>query len=333
MKEKLINSLENVPYIGKDSYNELSKIIGEKLKTRMITCRERERLYYELNIIKKTGAAKLFLFALNALKGFSTDECCFLVKENNCYINYLLRLTSVNPVQYGLPFELFFNSEREGFPRFCFYVKNGTKERLLNNIGDYYKEARLIKGNDSNCRYFIDTAGKTKSDQENDGSTRTGALPSPSADESAKRGLFEFDILEYKSNKIVGKDFSADEIYNEAIRTVAYKPTILSMKPFEKIGEINDILSSTDGKLIYQEQVIEILRKGCGFDPVTADCIRKAICTKKPNFNDEIAEILHNRYGADGDEFFKYLLEYGLYAVSEGYVIAKMKNDVIREEE
>ena len=105
------------------------------------------------------------------------------------------------------------------------------------------------------------------------------------------------------------------------------------MKPFEKIGEINDILSSTGGKLIYQEQVIEILRKGCGFDPVTADCIRKAICTKKPNFNDEIAEILHNRYGADGDEFFKYLLQYGLYAVSEGYVIAKMKNDVIREKE
>lgn len=336
MNEKLRDYLANVPCVGEDAYNELSQIIDEKVKSSRLTYPEKDRLYYELNAIKNAGAAKLFLFALNGLKGFSADEYCFFIKENNSFINYFLRLTSVNPVKYGLPFELFFNQERDNFPKFCFYVKNEVKVRLLNNICDYYKITHFIKGKDSGCRYFIDIVGEIKQEEEN----QVCSLIKPvekimavSADELAMHGLFEFDVLEYESNKIVAKDFSVDEIYNEAVRTVAYKPVITSMKPFEKIDEIKEILNSTSGKLIFQEQVVAILNRFCGFDAVTADCARKAICTKKQNFNDKVAEILHNKYGKDGDEFFKYLLEYGLYTVSAGYVIARMKNNIKWEKE
>lgn len=331
MNGELKNYLTNVPHVEKDAYNELSQIIDEKLKTRMITSLERDRLFYELGVIKETGAAGIFLFALNALKGFSDGEHCFLSKENNCFINYFLRLTSVNPVKYGLPFELFFNAERNYCTKFCFYVKRGTRERLLNNISDNYKVTQFINGNDNGCRYFIDIADKAKIKYKKDDSGRmsytevTAEIP---AEELAMHGLFEFDVSEYESNEIVAKDFSTGEIYDETIRTVAYKPAIISMKPFEKIDDIKEILSSTGGKLIYQEQVVAVLNRVCGFDVVTADCARKAICTKKQNFNDKVAEILHNKYGKDGDEFFKYLLGYGLYTVSEGYVIASMKNNI-----
>lgn len=123
MNDRLKEYMANVPYVGEDACNELSQIIDEKVKSSKLTYPEKNRLYYELNAIKKAGAAKFFLFALNALKGFTVDEYCFLAKENNCFVNYLLGFTSVNPVKYKLPFELFFNPERVYYPVFCFYLE------------------------------------------------------------------------------------------------------------------------------------------------------------------------------------------------------------------
>ena len=248
------------------------------------------------------------------------------------FINYFLRLTSVNPVKYGSPFELFFNAERNCFPKFCFYVKNGTRKRLLNNISDHYKLTQFIKGNDNVARYFIDTASEYES-YDCDRAKFVEKTATVSADELAENGLFEFDVLEYASNEIVGKDFSDEEIYEEAIRTVAYKPAIISMKPFEKIEDVKAIVGSTGGKLIFQEQVVEILNKVFGFTPMESDCIRKSICTKKHDYNKEVAIILHNKFGTDGDEFFDYFRKYGVYTVSKGYVVAKMKNNIILEKE
>lgn len=334
MNEKLRDYLANVPCVGEDAYNELYGIVDNVLKTRRITYPEKARLYYELDIVKRSGAAKLFLFALNALKGFSADEYCFLAKENDCFINHFLRLTSVNPVEYGLQFELFFNPEREDFPKFCFYVKNGTKERLLNNICGYYETAKLITGKDNGCRYFVDTVGKTKSGIEIDGNNRAAGdikVATLSADELAKSGLFEFDVFEYERNEVLCRKFSDEEIYDAAIKTVAYKPAIISMKPFDKIVDVTRILSRTCGRLIFQEQVVEILSDVCGYNPAVADRIRKSICTKKTDYDGDIAVILRCKYGIAGEEFFKYLAEYGPYTVSESYVIAKIKNDIVWE--
>lgn len=332
MNDRLKEHLANVPNVGEDAYNELSQIIDEKVKSSRLTYPEKDRLYYELNAIKNADAAKLFLFALNALKGFSVDEYCFLAKENNCFVNYLLGFTSVNPVKYKLPFELFFNPERAYYPLFCFYVKNGTRKRLLNNISDHYKVTQFIKGNDNDARYFIDTSSEYES-SDCDRAKFVEKTATVSADELAKNGLFEFDVLEYASNEIVGRDFSDEEIYEEAIRTIAYKPAIISMNPFEKIEDVKAILSSTGGKLIFQEQVVKILNTVCGLDPIASDCARKAICTKKHDYNKEVATILHNKFGTDGDEFFDYLRKYGVYTVSKGYVVAKMKNNIIWEKE
>ena len=336
MNDKLKEYLANVPYIGENHYNELSQIIDEKVKSSRLTYPEKDRLYYELNAIKNADAAKLFLFALNALKGFSVGEYGFFGKENNSFINYLLGFTSVNPVKYKLPFELFFNPERAYYPLFCFYVKKGTRERLLNNICDCYKVTHFIKGNDNGCRYFIDIADDIAAGEENLDCDRIKFVEKTatvSADELTKRGLFEFDVLEFESNEIVGRDFSDKEIYEEAIRAVAYKPAIISMKPFEKIEDVKAILGSTGGKLIFQEQVVKILNTVCGLDPIASDCARKAICTKGQDYDDEVVAILRNKYGADGNEFFDYLRKYGVYTVSKGYVVAKMKNNIIWEKE
>jgi len=336
MNYKFNRFLAKVPCVGENHYNELFQIINKKMESTILTYPENERLQYELKVIKETGSAKLFLFVFNALKNFSVGERCFLGKENNCFINYFLGFTSVNPVKYKLQFELFFNPERAYYPVFCFYIKKGTRERLLNNICDCYKITRLIKGNDNVCRYFIDIDDKMNTKKEKNDCERTSYAETTaeiSAAELAKRGLFEFDVLEYEDNKIVAKEFSYEEVYNEAIRTVAYKPAIISMKPFDKIDEIKEILNRTEGKLIFQEQVVEILNKVCGFAPVESDCIRKSICTKEQDYNKDVATILHNKFGTVGDEFFDYLRSNGPYTVSEGYVIARMKNDVVWEKE
>ena len=147
----------------------------------------------------------------------------------------------------------------------------------------------------------------------------------------AKSGLFEFDVFEYERNEVLCRKFSDEEIYDAAIKTVAYKPAIISMKPFDKIVDVTRILSRTCGRLIFQEQVVEILSDVCGYDPAVADRIRKSICTKKTDYDGDIAVILRCKYGIAGEEFFKYLAEYGPYTVSESYVIAKIKNDIVWE--
>lgn len=328
MNEKFREYLTNIPYAGEDSYKELSQLVDEKLKLKNLTNAEHERLCYELNIIKETDASKLFLFIVNALKGFSPEEYCFLLKENNCFINYFLDFTSVNPVKYGLQFELFFNPERS-CPKFCFYIKKGRKEQLLKNICGSYKVGQLIKGNDSGCRYFIDIANNEKIDCNL--TTYIETTAETSAEELAKRGLFEFDVIEYENNTIIDKDFSDEEIYIEAIRTVAYRSALVSMSPLRNIDEIKEILSSTDNRLLFQEQVIEILNRVCGFNPIMSDCVRKAICTKKQNFNKKFTTILQNKYGTGGDDFAHYLVEVGKYTVSKGYVVARMKNNIVWE--
>ena len=95
MNDRLKEYPANVPYVGEDAYNELSQIIDEKVKSSRLTYPEKDRLYYELNAIKNAGAAKLFLFALNALKGFSIGEYGFFIKENNCFTLGLRNLVSL----------------------------------------------------------------------------------------------------------------------------------------------------------------------------------------------------------------------------------------------
>lgn len=278
-------------------YKTLEQTIYQSAKINELTPLEKERLLSELAVVKKIAAAHAYLYAIYAVKGFDKEEFCFLGKENNSIINYVLGLTAVNPVKYGLPFELFFNSKRCGYMSFCFYIKSDAEDKLYENLGKM-----CIDENLSNI-CFVDE----------DSDDMLGCM-----------GMFS--EITFSKNTVAYKNFIDDEVYKKTLQL--YGEQLNNVEEFTNFAPIGDILKSTEGKLVFQEQVIEILNKLCGFDLMTADCARKAICTKKLTYNDEVESILTDKYGEVGKELFKYLLRFGIYTVSKGSVVSRLYNNV-----
>ena len=278
-------------------YKTLEQTIYQSLKINELTPLEKERLLSELAVVKRTAAAHAYLYAMYAVKGLDKEEFCFLGKENNSIINYVLGLTAVNPVKYGLPFELFFNSKRCGYMSFCFYIKSDAEDRFYENL-----ETMCLDENLSNVCFV---------DEDSD-------------DMLWYMGMFS--EIEFSKNTVVDKYFIDEEIYKKALQL--YGEQLNNIGEFANFAPIGDILKCTEGKLVFREQVIEILNKLCGFDLMTADYAREAICAKKQTYNDEVESILTDKYGEAGKELFKYLLRFGAYTVSKGSVVSRLYNSI-----
>lgn len=309
-------------------YAELSNMINRIIKDRKTTRAERERLDYELSIIKQTDTAFAYLFAHNALQGFSDEEYCFWGRENNCFVNYLLGLTNINPVRYDLSFELFFNHTRHSRPIFRFYIKNGTKTRFFSNICNCCGITDFIRGHDVADAYFFDMRDVfiSRDDREKSGTkTFREVLSNKSAGELFCKGLFEFDISKFCENEVIEREFGNEEIYNKA---VSLSESLISVKEFNGITDIEKILAPTCGRVIFQQQIIKILHSCGGFDFALADNIRRAVCRKKSKFDDTLKTVLRNKYGQGGEEFVGYLLTYAEHTISKGCVLAQLSNNV-----
>lgn len=278
-------------------YKTLEQTIYQSSKINELTPLEKERLLSELAVVKKTATAHAYLYAMYAVKGLDKEEFCFLGKENNSIINYVLGLTSVNPVKYGLPFELFFNFQRCGYMSFCFYVKSDAEDKLYENLETMCLDENLSKV----C--FVDE---------------------DSDDMLWYMGVFS--EIKFSKNTIIDKNFIDEEIYKKALQL--YGEQLNNIDEFANFAPIGDILKCTEGKLVFREQVIEILSKLCGFDYMTADYASEAICAKKQTYNDEVESILTDKYGEAGKELFKYLLRFGAYIVSKGSVVSRLYNNI-----
>ena len=278
-------------------YKTLEQTIYQSLKINELTPLEKERLLSELAVVKRTAAAHAYLYAMYAVKGLDKEEFCFLGKENNSIINYVLGLTAVNPVKYGLPFELFFNSKRCGYMSFCFYIKSDAEDRFYENL-----ETMCLDENLSNVCFV---------DEDSD-------------DMLWYMGMFS--EIKFSNNTVVDKNYIDEEIYKKALQL--YGEQLNNIDEFANFATFGNILKCTEGKLVFREQVIEILNKLCGLDLMTADYAREAICTKKQTYNDEVELILTDKDGEAGKELFKYLLRFGGYTVSKGSVVSRLYNNI-----
>jgi DNA polymerase III, alpha subunit len=54
---------------------------------------------------------------------------------------------------------------------------------------------------------------------------------------------------------------------------------------------IADILGETYGLVVYQEQLMQIVKRVAGFTPVQADTLRKAVCKRKAEVLSEMREL------------------------------------------
>ena len=327
MDEMVLEVLEKVPCDSQDAFNELLSIVNEKAKQLNLTLVEKERLNYELSLIKKWGIAKVFLFGQACCLNKDL-ECVTLGVENYSYINYLLNISKVNPVLYNLPFERYFNEYRKFLPEYMFYVKAGKKGELLKSIYQKFGKSVVMRAKDSEENYFVSnrpikrehiekTALSTKLNEEmyeENISFFTGA-------ELRKLGYYAFSIIEVKEikNSLTHK-FSEKEIYKKERELFQdFRPKTPNFKQLE-------LLKDTRYKLVYQEQVLEILNKLCGFDMQKADHLRRQFARAKKDNLEEVKKILLEKHGEKGQELFDYLCKIGRYTISKAYVLANLHN-------
>lgn len=122
----------------------LEEIASEGLKRRYkeIKNEMRERLYYELNIIKKMQYEGYFLIIWDIVN--------FALEKNipvgpgrgsaaGSLVSYVLGITNIDPLKYGLIFERFLNPERISMPDididFCFERREEILDYIKNKYG------------------------------------------------------------------------------------------------------------------------------------------------------------------------------------------------------
>ena len=334
MYEGLMKELENVPYFGNDAYEDLSIILKIKADAFDISDAERQRLNEELELIKQFNLSKIILFALDLVKDVR-ETCKVLSVENYLYINYLLGITDVNPVKYNFTYYRFFNERRRVLPEYWFFIKKGDKGKILNRLYRNYGENHFVKTANNKVCYFISQKDLVESEV-----IKETIINAKLNEETYKENFtnltdrdlwgmncYSFGLVEYDSLECVEKDFTEEEIYKKAQEIFEF----LESEPFplNDIVEITAILKDTNNIMVYQDQLLDILNKVCGFSYVESDYLRREMCKRKRSTLGEVVEVLKGKYGEEkGNIIFEYLLKCSKYSVSKGYVLAHLYNNI-----
>jgi len=106
-----------------------------------------ERLDYELGIIRDKGYSPYFLVVADLIR---------FARENDIYTNirgsvagslttYLLGITSVNPIDYQIPFERFLNPERPSAPDIDMDFADKRRDEVINYAKEKYGEDKVAQ--------------------------------------------------------------------------------------------------------------------------------------------------------------------------------------------
>lgn len=127
---------------GKTDGQYLEELAWEALPERIekITDETNERLKYELEIINKKGYAPYFLIVMDMVNWCSQQGIITNTRGSaaGSLVSYVLGITTVNPLTYGLPFERFLNPYRPSPPDIDFDISDNRREEVIKYITDTY---------------------------------------------------------------------------------------------------------------------------------------------------------------------------------------------------
>ena len=126
-----------------DDFIKLRRLTEEKARGIVLTAQQKQRLEEELSVVKQTDTAGIFLQyadTMSALKEYGA--VCNGIMHCS-YLCYILGLTKVNPLDYKLPFERYYNIERKALPYFPLIVKEEDKEAVLSVLREHFDEKFL----------------------------------------------------------------------------------------------------------------------------------------------------------------------------------------------
>jgi len=155
---------------GKTANGFLRELIEERLPKKFPpeaqTLEVRERLEYEIGVIEKTGFADYFLIVQDLISWAKMHGIAVGPGRGSAagsLVSYVLDITDINPLTYGLIFERFLNPERIQMPDIDIDFADTRREEVLAYARQKYGEdhvARIITFGTMAARAAIRDAGR-----------------------------------------------------------------------------------------------------------------------------------------------------------------------------
>ncbi len=107
----------------------------------------KERLDYELSVIKTKGYAKYFLAVGDLLREARERKIFTTIRGSvaGSYTTYVLGITNVDPLEYKLPFERFLNPERPSAPDIDMDYADNRRDEIIEYAKQKYGEANVAQ--------------------------------------------------------------------------------------------------------------------------------------------------------------------------------------------
>ena len=135
---------------GYDSWGYLNKLCDDGLKERYPEDDGtlRERLDYELGIIKRMGYVDYFLIVWDFINYAKSNDIMVGPGRGSAagsIVSYCLKITNIDPIKYNLLFERFLNPERVSMPDididFCFE----RRQEVIDYVGRKYGSEKVVQ--------------------------------------------------------------------------------------------------------------------------------------------------------------------------------------------
>ena len=203
---------------GTTPFEYLSNICWEGLSERMPNASdsEKERLKYELEVIRQTNFDNYFLVVWDIARFVRERDIFFAVRGSAAasLVLYCLGVTNVNPLPYRLVFERFLNLERKEMPDIDMDFQDDRREEVINYVVDKYGRehvAHIITFGTLGARAAIRDVG------------RALAMPYADVDRVARmipmRLGISLDDAKSEQGSELGEAIEADESIRELVQT------------------------------------------------------------------------------------------------------------------
>ncbi|MGM0378327.1 MAG: DNA polymerase III subunit alpha [Bacillota bacterium] len=140
--------LPKYPLKNVSSKEKLKKLCFKGLKNRYseITSELEERLNFELNIINEMGYEDYFLIVWDFIK-YAKNKGIYVGpgrgSAGGSLVSYVLEITNVDPIKYGLIFERFLNPERVTMPDIDIDFEDNRRQEVIDYVKDKYGHEKV----------------------------------------------------------------------------------------------------------------------------------------------------------------------------------------------
>jgi len=138
------------PVTGQDPKDYFRDLIeaGAKKKYKEVTPEIRERIEYEIGVISKLGYVEYYLIVwdyINAARERGISVGPGRGSGVGSIVAYLIGITDVCPMRYGLFFERFLNPERVSAPDFDVDFEDSRRSEVFDYVKEKYGEEKICK--------------------------------------------------------------------------------------------------------------------------------------------------------------------------------------------